>query len=76
MKYILVIVISVLLHNNAFAQTQTQSTALDRITFTLSQCIKSGEENIDKLSNMQMQLTQQQAEIKRLKDKYEPSDKK
>lgn len=67
------ILIFIVIPTFAFAQ-QPQSLAIDRISFSLGQCIKSAEEITDKLNTTQIQLVQAQAEIKRLKEKYEPNN--
>lgn len=63
-----------LVPNISFAQQQSTA-AIDRISFSLGQCIKSAEEKVDQLNQVNLQLAQAQAEIKRLKEKYETDNK-
>lgn len=64
-----------LIPNISFAQQQQSTAAIDRISFSLGQCIKSAEEKVDQLNQVNLQLVQAQAEIKRLKEKYETDNK-
>ncbi len=57
-----------LLFSPAFAQ----STALDRISVSLGQCIRQAEQSIDQISDLQKQIAAKDAKIKELEAKTEP----
>lgn len=62
---------SLLLASPALAQ---QSTAIDRISVSLGQCVKQAEQSIDQISDLQKQLAAAQARVKELEAKAAPSN--
>ena len=71
MKKLLIVILFV--PTIAFAQQQQVSPVATRIATQIGILHIQIEETKELLSNTQLQLTQAQAEIKRLKEKYEPS---
>lgn len=67
----LILAASLLLAAPALAQ---QSTAIDRISVSLGQCVKQAEQSIDQISDLQKQLAAAQARVKELEAKAAPSN--
>lgn len=63
-------VLALLLASPAFAQ---QSTAIDRISGSLGQCVKQAEQSLDQINDLQKQLAAAQARVKELEAKAPPN---
>lgn len=70
------IIVLVIIVSTAAVAQQQPPTAIDRITYALSQCIKASEEAVDRNNQLQLKIIQMEAEIKKLKEKEPVGDKK
>lgn len=59
-----------LISTPAFAQQKTTS-AIDRIAFSLGQCVSQAEQKTDELEALKVQLSALQNKLKELEDKKE-----
>jgi hypothetical protein len=66
----IVVVLAILIPSSAFAQQR--STALDRVSVSLGQCIGSVEQRLDEIADLRKQLAVAQETIKALQEKAAP----
>lgn len=68
------VLILVALFSTPVLAQQQQSTAVDRVSLALGQCVGNFEQRIDEIAELRKQLSAAQERIKELEPKPEPKD--